>query len=103
MKEKDQARHNLEQAVQILAVGQEDIKHRLQVAYIHHVKHVAADALPNNLRQVLTAIHKKMTDKKPFYEGQSAVEANVYWMKKKTAAAIAKQIWELHRAMERRP
>lgn len=101
MADKGNGRHLVTQAVRELATGEGDVKRRVRAAYINHLMYVSSDQVPEELASLLVSIGDRLT-KEPSYEGQSTVESAVYRMRRKTAAKIANDIFELYLALSSR-
>ena len=86
------------EAVRLLAVGEPDIKARLFCSYTQKLQYVFSDDLSSDLSPLLASIRERLF-KEPTYNGQSTVEAALYRMRRKTASAIAADIFELHHAL----
>ena len=88
----------LDGAVELLAIGHDEIKHRLLRAYSQKVSYVVESSVPEPLRPMLREIHSKLT-RDARYPGQSTTESALYRMHRKTASQIAFQILELQRGV----
>ena len=51
----------VEQAVQHLAVGEEEVKWRLRNAYMYNLQYVFPEYLPKDLAPLLVSIRKRLT------------------------------------------
>ncbi len=87
---------------EILATSEGDIKSRLQYAVSKHLALVEINSFPNDLKPIYKSIYDKLHSKEPTYNGQTAIEASMYRMRKKTASTIAKEIWSLNRILQER-
>ena len=83
------------ETVRLLAVGELDIKARLLCAYTQKLQYVLPDDVGKELSPLLVSIRERLF-KAPTYKGESTVEAALYRMRRKTASAIAADIFELH-------
>jgi hypothetical protein len=88
----------LDSAVELLATGPGEIKHRLLRAYSEKVSYVLEPSIAESLRPALLAIRAKLT-RAPRYPGQSTTESALQHMPRKKASEIALQILELQRGV----
>lgn len=101
MSDPNNVRHLVEETVRLLAIGERQIKDRLLLAYTQKLQYVFPNHVPSGLAPLLESIRKRVY-REPRYKGQSTVESALYRMHGKTAAAIAGDIVELHRALRSR-
>ncbi len=86
------------EAVRLLAVGEPEIKARLLCSYTQKLQYVFPDDVGEELSPLLASIRERLF-KEPTYNGQSTVAAALYRMRRKTASAIAADIFELHHVL----
>lgn len=98
MSDPENVRNLIAESVRILSSSQHEIKHRLLCSYTQKLQYVFPDDVPSDLSPLLVSIRNRLF-KKPTYNGQSTVEAALYRMHRKTACAIAADIYELNHAM----
>lgn len=89
-----------EQAVRLLATGEDEIKHRLLIAYTQKFQYIFPEHVPEELRSLVVSVRRRLS-KSPTYAQQSVVEAALYRMRRKTASKIAEDICEIHLSLSR--
>ena len=98
MSDPGNVRHLVEETVRLPAVGEHTIKHRLLCAYTQKLQYVLPEHVPSDLSPLLESIRQRLF-REPRYKVQSTVESALFRMHGKTAAVIAGDIVELHRAL----
>jgi hypothetical protein len=90
------------EATKLLAVGEENVKQRVQRAAEKHLVFVDIETLPDDLKPLFESIWNRLTQKEPTHKGEGQIQAAVSPMHKKTAAKIAEDIWKLNRILQER-
>jgi hypothetical protein len=93
-------------AVEILALGEADIKRRLHVAWCQQLSlaWLALGSVPRD--QVIGDLHERFEKIvhaltcKPRSGFGSTLDATLHRMQRRTAAKIAREIWTVHRGLE---
>lgn len=89
------------EAVRILATSDGGLAGRLGSAFIGGIGLIWKDDVPEAERPLLESITRRLTAKKPKFGHQTPLHATLIGMRVKTAMAIAADVWELHRRLER--
>ena len=100
MNRAENTKDKLRDAANALATGEGDIKDRLRNALIYHFSYVERQYLGTQLQPIYDRVISQ-SRKKPRFKGDSIVEAALYRMRKKTAARIATDVWEIFRSVYR--
>lgn len=88
--------NRLHNAVKILAVGPDAIKHRLRSAYLNQIALIAIDDLPDDLRPRLESLNSKLNKNVTTNSSQYPIDAALYRKRGSTLARIAEEIWDLY-------